>query len=150
MARARFVTDPVFSTTVRQGVSVCIRKAGKILLIKRGKEPYLGYWSFPGGTQEMEETPEQAVVREAMEETGLALHTITRLGSVDIDPAGSADAHRTMFHLTVFLCDHFEGTPLAGDDASEIGWFSEAEIAALETVPQLAEALDKIGSITRN
>ncbi len=147
MTRAANLAELTSSTPIRYGVSVCIRKAGKILLVKRGKHPYKGLWSFPGGTQEPGETPEEAIVREALEETGLALKSFARLGSVDINTGGGAEADRGMFHLTVFLCDEFEGTPSAGDDAREIGWFSKAEIPGIETVPQLGEALEKIGSM---
>jgi 8-oxo-dGTP diphosphatase len=46
-------------------------KDNKILLIKRSKKPYLGYWALPGGKIEYGEHPEEAALREIKEETGL-------------------------------------------------------------------------------
>ena len=40
-------------------------------LIKRGHEPYMGYRALPGGRIQLEETIEDAVIREAKEETGI-------------------------------------------------------------------------------
>lgn len=45
--------------------------AGEILLIKRGIEPSRGAWALPTGFIEQDELPEQAVLRELEEETGL-------------------------------------------------------------------------------
>lgn len=43
--------------------------------IKRGKENFLAdFWDIPGGTVEPGETPKQAAIREAYEETGLKVH----------------------------------------------------------------------------
>ncbi len=46
-------------------------KKGEILLVKRGVEPGKGKWALPSGFIEIEETPEQACLRELEEETGL-------------------------------------------------------------------------------
>src|SRR5579862_2911879 len=46
---------------------------GRLLLILRGHEPGMGLWSIPGGRIEPGETDQDAVVREVMEETGLAV-----------------------------------------------------------------------------
>ena len=43
----------------------------KILLVKRGVEPGKGKWGLPSGFIEIEETPEEACLRELKEETGL-------------------------------------------------------------------------------
>lgn len=43
----------------------------KVLLIKRTKEPWKGMWHFPGGHVDEGELPQDAVVRELREETGL-------------------------------------------------------------------------------
>ncbi len=53
------------------GVGAIITCEGKIALIKRGNEPSKGKWTIPGGLVELAESPEQAVIREAKEETGL-------------------------------------------------------------------------------
>jgi ADP-ribose pyrophosphatase YjhB (NUDIX family) len=48
-----------------------ITDAGEIVLIRRGIEPGLGTWAQPGGFLEVDETVNQAAVRETWEETGL-------------------------------------------------------------------------------
>ena len=39
---------------------------GKVLLLRRGIEPQLGKWTFPGGYVDLGETPEQAALRETL------------------------------------------------------------------------------------
>lgn len=51
--------------------SVVIRRTGGVVLVKRRKPPYQGYWALPGGFVEYGETTEEAVKREVKEETGL-------------------------------------------------------------------------------
>jgi ADP-ribose pyrophosphatase YjhB (NUDIX family) len=46
-------------------------KDGKILLIKRVKDPYKGHWSLVGGKMEFGEFVEETAVREFYEETGI-------------------------------------------------------------------------------
>lgn len=48
-----------------------MNEKGEILLIKRGIEPGKGRWALPSGFIETGETPEQTVIRELKEETGL-------------------------------------------------------------------------------
>lgn len=53
-------------------IPVCaciIVKDDKILLAQRGIEPRKGYWTFPGGFMELDETLAQAAARESWEET---------------------------------------------------------------------------------
>lgn len=44
---------------------------GRLILIRRGIEPGLGAWAQPGGFLEVDETVDEAAVRETREETGL-------------------------------------------------------------------------------
>jgi ADP-ribose pyrophosphatase YjhB (NUDIX family) len=48
-----------------------ITDAGEIVLIRRGIEPGKGSWAQPGGFLEVDETVNQAAIRETFEETGL-------------------------------------------------------------------------------
>ncbi|MEP6776196.1 MAG: NUDIX hydrolase [Chloroflexota bacterium] len=44
---------------------------GRVWLLRRGIEPRLGYWTYPAGYQEIDETTVDAAARETLEETGL-------------------------------------------------------------------------------
>ena len=44
---------------------------GKIWLLRRGIEPRYGYWTYPAGYQEIDETSEEAAIRETHEEIGV-------------------------------------------------------------------------------
>ncbi len=48
-----------------------ITDAGEIVLLRRGIEPGLGAWAQPGGFLEVDETVNQAAIRETWEETRL-------------------------------------------------------------------------------
>ena len=52
-------------------VGAILEDAGNVLLVKRGIEPRIGYWTFPGGFMEVDETVEECAIRETIEETGL-------------------------------------------------------------------------------
>ena len=43
---------------------------GSVWLLRRGIEPRLGYWSYPAGFQEWDESSEEAACRETKEEIG--------------------------------------------------------------------------------
>lgn len=52
-------------------VTAVIIKNGKLLLLKRKEEPFLGEWDFPGGYMNAGETPTEAIAREIQEELGV-------------------------------------------------------------------------------
>jgi ADP-ribose pyrophosphatase YjhB (NUDIX family) len=53
---------------------------GRVVLIRRGIEPGLGTWAQPGGFLEVDETVNEAAVRETLEETGLIVEPGEILG----------------------------------------------------------------------
>lgn len=55
-------------------------KDGKILLVKRNIEPYIGFWALPGGYVDWDETVEIAATREVREETGIGTEVIKLFG----------------------------------------------------------------------
>lgn len=55
-------------------VGACLEKDGKVLLLKRAAhKPQGGTWCLPAGKSEAGEDPEEALVREVYEETGITL-----------------------------------------------------------------------------
>jgi 8-oxo-dGTP diphosphatase len=93
----------------------------KVLLIKRGKEPFKGCWALPGGFIEMDEELEDAAVRELKEETGVSgikLEQLRTYGTVGRDPRGR--------QVSVVFWGISRGKEQlkAGDDAAEVKWFS--------------------------
>ncbi len=89
-----------------------------IVLVRRRFAP-LG-WALPGGFVDYGETVEAAAVREALEETGLAVR-LTSLVGVYSDPARDARKHTIS---TVFAAEAANPEAIAGgDDAAEARFF---------------------------
>ncbi|TLS37153.1 NUDIX hydrolase [Pseudalkalibacillus caeni] len=54
--------------------TICFIKQGnRILLLNRNKKPNMGLWNGVGGKIEPGETPDESIVREVKEETGLTI-----------------------------------------------------------------------------
>jgi ADP-ribose pyrophosphatase YjhB (NUDIX family) len=76
-------------------VSVIPVVPGKVLLTKRAKDPQAGFWCFPGGYVEWNETVDEAAVRELGEETHLEAEAIGLLG-VYSDPQRDLDGRQNI------------------------------------------------------
>lgn len=88
-----------------------------VVLIERRFLP-LG-WALPGGFVDVGEAVERAAVREALEETALAVTLKTLLG-VYSDPARDPRRHTAS---AVYIA-HAQGVPRAQDDAKNVGVFN--------------------------
>lgn len=111
------------------GIGAVIILDGKIALIKRGNEPSRGKWTIPGGLVELGESPEQAVIRETKEETGLDVENprlIDVVSNVDLDEKGKVKYHYVIIDYFVHVK---AGTAEASSDAVELRWvpFDEVE-----------------------
>jgi 8-oxo-dGTP diphosphatase len=112
-------------------VGAVVWKGGKVLLVRRGKEPRRGLWSIPGGAQETGETLTEALARELREEAGIEVEVTGLLDALDSivrDGEGRARYHYT---LVDFAAEWRSGEARAGADAIEVGWFTPAEAASM-------------------
>jgi len=125
------------------GVGAIIIEERRVVLVKRGHPPLEGKWSIPGGVLEVGETLRKAVVREALEETGLAVEPGELLGVFERvlpDEQGRMKYH---YVLIDFLCRRVAGELAAGDDASEVRWLRREELASLELARETEEVILK-------
>jgi 8-oxo-dGTP diphosphatase len=97
-------------------VDVVIPSEKGVVLIRRGSEPFAGQWALPGGFVEVGETVKEAAVREAAEETGLAVE-VSRLVGVYSDPERDPRGHNVS---VAFLAQVLSGQMQAASDASEV------------------------------
>lgn len=102
----------------------------EVLLVRRGLEPFLGKWALPGGFVHMDETLEDAALRELEEETGLRkvfLEQLYTFGALDRDPR-----ERIVTVAYYALVKHSDHKVKAATDASDAAWFS------IHDLPELA------------
>ena len=58
---------------MKKVAAAIILRKGKLLVTRRGPaENLAGYWEFPGGKLESDETPQECIIRELQEELGLS------------------------------------------------------------------------------
>lgn len=92
---------------------------GRLLMVKRAHEPYVGKWTIPAGFMEWGESPEETTIREIKEETNLdiELEGLFHVYSGDDDP-------RTRAVLILYFAHATGGSLVPGDDAAEAEYFA--------------------------
>ena len=108
----------------------------QVLVIERDLPPFEGRWALPGGFVRLDETLEDAALRELREETGLKkvyLEQLYTIGAIDRDPRERVVT--VAYYALVKLSDH---RVQAATDARQAAWF------AIDDLPSLAFDHDKI------
>lgn len=93
-------------------------QADEVLLVKRGTPPGVGRWALPSGFIEIEESPEEACLRELMEETDMQGVAAKLLG-VYTQPS------KTYKRVLIIAYEvEAQGEPHAGSDSRDVRFFS--------------------------
>ena len=124
------------------GVSACIWRGDKVLLIQRAKPP-IGIWAFPGGHVEPGERLEDAAARELSEETGMTATFSQLLGLYDVirhDAQGQVNMH---YVIACYFGQAGHETPVAASDAMAAGFVDPAKLGGLTLAPNIAGAIQK-------
>ena len=111
-------------------VDVILQRDSKVLMVRRKKNPYKDRLALPGGFVNEGETVEEAMKREAMEETSFEVEPVDILG-VYSDPKRDPRKHIVTI---VFIGIIVGGNSRAGDDAAGIEWVKIDDIIKLQQI----------------
>lgn len=122
-------------------VGVIVRSGERVLLVLRGREPFLGYWTFPGGAIELGESAREAARREAREETGLEV-LIGDVAAV-VDNIVRDSEGRVAYHYVIidYLAQRAGGALRPGSDVDDARWVGCEDLAGLPITQQASELL---------
>jgi 8-oxo-dGTP diphosphatase len=126
------------SKSVISVVGAVILSDGKVLCARRAAPGTLaGYWEFPGGKVEREETPRDALVREIDEE----LRCEVVVGA-EIESTHHEYDFATIL-LTTFYCDLTAGQPHLTDH-DDVRWCTPSEMGELRWAPADIPAVERV------
>ncbi len=136
----------MFKPVLMVAACALIDQDGRILMSQRplGKD-FAGQWEFPGGKMELNETPEQTVIRELREELGI--EPCERC----LQPFSFASHEYETFNLfmPLFLCRQWDGfaRPKEGQN---IRWVFPERLLELNLVPADISLATEIRDRLRN
>lgn len=120
-------------------VAAIIRDGGRIFATQRGYGDFKGGWEFPGGKIEEGEKPQEALIREIMEE----LETLITVG----DLIDTIEYDYPTFHLSM---DCFWAEIVSGDlilkEHEAAKWLTRDELDTVEWLPADITLIEKIKS----
>ena len=120
------------NTNWGQSVTGVVIKEGKVLLARHTYGPGKGMLIIPGGYVNVGETPQDALVREYMEETKIKVKPIDIIGI------------RFNMHdwYIAFRAEYVSGEACSDDDENnEVLWMDIDEVMSRDDVPQLTKKL---------
>lgn len=118
---------------------------GRYLLLQRGTGRYLGdHWDVPGGTVEPGETPQEAAVRECIEEAGLRCDIGKEVSHFENMDTGGRDIN---FHTITFrlhpVSEVIEVT--ISHEHQDYLWVTKDEASDLPLVWHVEKTLSRLG-----
>jgi len=115
------------------------RDDGKVLIIWEGDAPYHGCWVIPGGYVQLDETVEQATIREIREELGVE---VALQGFVGVYDDFMEDMDNTPIHnvLIAFKAEILGGELNVTSEATEYAWISPKNVLKL-SMPQVMKRI---------
>jgi 8-oxo-dGTP diphosphatase len=125
-------------TTHLEVVGAVILEEDRVLCAQRGREKTLaGFWEFPGGKVEANESPSEALTREICEELAC---------EIDVGPLIVTSTHEYEFGtvtLSTFSCRIVSGIP-SSSEHEELRWVLLSDLETLQWAPADVPTVSKI------
>lgn len=115
---------------------------GRVLLVKRKKEPAAGQWWFPGGRVHFGETRAATAVRKLNEECGLEAISVEELGTYDVIFEACEAGVATHGITTVFRMSVHDSFVRLDDQSLAAGWRTLREWRRAELHPFVEKCLN--------
>ena len=111
---------------VHVAVGVVLNSQNEVLIALRAKQAHQGgLWEFPGGKVEVDETVQQALVRELKEELDIIAECFKPLVVIEHDYGDKT------VRLDVWLVTQFDGVP-SGCEGQQVKWAEIDELTGYE------------------
>lgn len=120
-------------------VSAGIFRDGKILLVRRAREPAKGIYTFPGGRVEFGESLTEAAAREIREETGLSIDIVGLIGYREaLPPRTGGHGH---FVILPFAARWVGGEVALNDELDDARWLHPTALGGLAVTLGLEDTI---------
>ena len=124
---------------IRVAVAVIEDPQQGILITQRpAHTSHAGFWEFPGGKLELDELPEQALIRELKEEIGIEVLKYRFLGEVHHQYPDKS------VQLLVFLVNEYSGTPTCLEGQLAMKWISKEQFKEYDFPEANHQVLDLV------
>jgi ADP-ribose pyrophosphatase YjhB (NUDIX family) len=103
-------------------VSAAIVRDGKVLLVRRARNPALNLYTLPGGAVETGETLIEAITREVREETALTIEPVALAGHREVIVRDAQDRIERHFVIMCYAARWRAGEVVLNDELDDARW----------------------------
>ncbi len=123
-----------------------VEKDGKVLLSLRNDPTHPDLhnrWEFPGGGVEWDEYPQEALIREMLEETKIKIKIVSLIPHVLVRFFGKANKVKVVF--LPYLCKYISGTAKSSDpEVAQVQWADKKDLKKLRLSPLSKQLIDLV------
>jgi ADP-ribose pyrophosphatase YjhB (NUDIX family) len=133
--------------TPKVDVRAAIFREGKVLLVKEATD---GLWTMPGGWADVNDSPTEAVEREALEESGFQVKAIKLAAVYDRAKHGHEPPFPFHIYKMFFLCEILGGSPKTSAETLAVDFFAPDALPPLSTTRIVRHQILRLFEHSRN